>query len=111
METRSVDQLEHVLVAGDDDHFAAGRFGAAGDGADHVVGLEAGVFEHGNAHGLQQAADVGDLLQQVGRGLRAVGLVLGELLERWVGSPLSKMAAMYAGRCCLASLRSMLLKM
>ena len=72
-------QLQHVLVAGNDDHFAAGRFGAPGQRADHVVGLEARVFQHGNPHGIQQAADVGDLLQQVGRRLHAVGLVIGEL--------------------------------
>ena len=81
---RSDDQLQHVFIARDDHHFAARRFGAAGERADHIVGLEAGVFEHRNPHGVQQAANVGDLLQQVGRRFHAVGLVLGEL-RRAVG--------------------------
>ena len=72
------DELQHILIAGDDHHLAVIGFGAAGKGADYVVGLEAWVFDHGDAHGVQKAADVGDLLQQVGRRFRAVGLIVGE---------------------------------
>ena len=47
-----------------------GRFGAARDGADDVVGLEARIFEDRDAHRFQDAADVRNLLGQVGRRLR-----------------------------------------
>ena len=73
------DELEHVLVARDDDDVEALLLGAAGDGADDVVGLEAGVLEDGDAHGFEDAADVGNLVEEVGRRLGAVGFVLGEL--------------------------------
>ena len=71
------------------------RFGAARDGADDVVGLEARVLEDGDAHGFEHAADVGDLVEQVGRRFGAVGFVLGEFRRRAASdSPLSKTAAM-----------------
>ncbi len=69
------DQLHHVLVAGDDKDRVAGVDRLARQSADHVVGLEAGRFEHGNAISLERAPDVGNLLRQiVGHG-RAIGLV------------------------------------
>ena len=49
------------------------------EGADDVVGLEALVVEDGDAEGLERAADVGLLLDEVGRGLGAVGLVAAVL--------------------------------
>ena len=45
------------------------------EGADHVIGLEAGIFQHGNAIGLNGAANVGQLLRQIRRHLRAVGFI------------------------------------
>jgi len=39
--------------------------GFAGEGADDVVGLEAGEFEDWDAIGLERAADVGDLLSEI----------------------------------------------
>ena len=44
-------------------------------GADDVVGLEAGSLEHRNAIGLQRAPDVGHLLRQVVGHRGAIGLV------------------------------------
>jgi len=46
-----------------------------GEGADDVVGLEALVEEDGDAEGFERSADVGLLLDEVGRGFGAVGLV------------------------------------
>ena len=70
----------------------------ARDGADDVVGLEAGVLQDGDAHGFEDTADVRDLLAQIGRHFGAIGLVLGELvLALGPGAPLSKTAAMYSG--------------
>ena len=87
-------------------------FGAAGDGADDVVGFEAGVFEDGDAHGFEHAADVGDLLEQVGRRFGAVGLVFGELLHAVGGLGAFEDGGDVGRACdCLDSLRSMLLKM
>ncbi len=51
----------------------------AGEGADDVVGLEALVVEDGDAEGFEGAADVGLLLDEVGWGLGAVGLVAAVL--------------------------------
>ncbi len=49
--------------------------GFAGQGADDVVGLEAGEFEDGDAIGFEGAADVGNLLGKIlGHG-GAVGFV------------------------------------
>ena len=81
-----VDELHHVLVGGDDVDVVAERGELAGEGADDVVGLEALVVEDGDAEGFERAADVGLLLDEVGRGLGAVGLVAAVLdgLEGWV---------------------------
>ncbi len=70
-----VDELHHVLVAGNyEDGMRCGR-GFAGESADDIVGLEAGEFEDGDAVGLEGAADVGNLLGKIlGHG-GAVGFV------------------------------------
>ena len=74
-----VDELEHVLITRDDDDFK--RFGgfATGDGADDVVGFVGGELEDGDVHGLEEAADVGDLLGEIGGHFGAVGFIFGEL--------------------------------
>jgi hypothetical protein len=52
-----------------------GGGGFAGEGADHVVGFEAGEFENGDAVGFEGAANIGNLLGKIlGHG-GAVGLV------------------------------------
>ena len=56
----------------------------AGKRADDVVGLEALVVEDGDAEGFKGAANVGLLLDEVGRGLDAVGLVAA-ILDRLEG--------------------------
>ncbi len=48
-----------------------------GERADDIVGLEALVAEDRDAEGFQRATDVGELLDEVGRRLDAVGLVAG----------------------------------
>ncbi len=80
-----VDELQHVLIAGDDDHVHAGGFGAAREGADHVVGLEARILQNRNPHGFEDAAHEGNLVEQVGRRFGSIGLVLGELLHAMGG--------------------------
>ena len=45
------------------------------EGADDIIGFKAGIFQHGNAVGLNGAANIGQLLSQIGRHLRAVRLV------------------------------------
>ena len=107
-----VDELEHVLVAGDDDYVEALRLGAAGDGADDVVGLEAGVAQDGDAHGVEGCARMWGIWSRRSGGVSTrLALYSANSWVRWVGSPLSKTAAIYAGWCSLESLRSMLLKM
>ncbi len=49
--------------------------GLAGQGADHVVGLEALGFDNGNAQGFESAADVGNLAAQILGHRASVGLV------------------------------------
>ena len=68
-------QLQHVLIAGDDENRMRLRRCLPREGADHVIGFKAGIFQHGNAVGLNGAANVGQLLRQIGRHLRAVRLV------------------------------------
>ena len=70
-----VDELHHVLVGGDDEDVVAECGELAGERADDVVGLEALVVEDRNAEGLERAADVGLLLDEIGRSFGAVGLV------------------------------------
>ena len=54
--------------------------GLAAERADHVVGFEAGVLDDGDAEGVDEALDIGDLLDQVGRRFGAVGFVFGVFL-------------------------------
>ena len=75
-----VHQLQHVFVAGNDGHVNSLLRGAAGQRADHVVGFEAVVLEHRNAHGFERLADPGNLLQQIRRRLGAVRFVRRERL-------------------------------
>ena len=70
-----VDQLQHVLVAGDHVDRVRLRGGFAGERADHVVGFVAGQLEDRNAVGLERAPDVGHLLRQIGGHLVAIGFV------------------------------------
>ena len=81
--TRRRDELHHVLVGGDDKNVVAQRGELVAERADDVVGLEAFVAEDGDAEGFERAADVGELLGEVGGHLGAVGLVAGvvDLLE------------------------------
>jgi hypothetical protein len=74
------EQLPGVLVGRGDRARAAARHGAAGERGEHVVGLEARDLETGDAHRLEQAAHERDLRHEVGRHLRAGGLVAGEPL-------------------------------
>ena len=70
-----VDQLHHVLVAGDDKHRIAGVDRFAGECADDVIGFEAGQLEDGNAIGVEGAPDVGNLLREIFRHRFAISLV------------------------------------
>src|SRR6202051_3200886 len=70
-----VDELHHVFIAGDNVDAIIRGGGFAGEGSDHVIGLEAGEFEDGDAVGFEGAADVGNLLRKIlGHG-GAVGFV------------------------------------
>ena len=80
-----VHQLQHVLVAGNDHHVHACRFGAACQSADDIVGFEARKLENGNPHGFENAPHERNLVEQIGRGLDAIGLVFGELLHAMRG--------------------------
>ena len=74
------DELQHVLVVGDEQDIEVFLRGLPGQYADDVVGFVAVEFENGHAHGLAQAAHVGELDGEiVGHG-RALGLVLFEEL-------------------------------
>ncbi len=74
---RAVHQLEEVLVAGHDRHLEAGRRGLLGQRADDVVGLEALARQDRHAHRLAGLVHPRDLLGQIARHRRAVGLVVG----------------------------------
>ena len=74
------DELQHVLVAGDDEDVEILLGGLARQSADHVVGFVAGIFQDGQAHGFAIAAHEGNLDGEiVGHG-RALGFVSGEKL-------------------------------
>ena len=73
----AVHQLRHVFVTGRDHHRAAGGRAAAGQGADHVIGLDALDAQQREAksdHALMQRLD---LQAHVIGHARAVGLVFG----------------------------------
>ncbi|MNZ86966.1 hypothetical protein D3C78_1058120 [compost metagenome] len=74
----AVDQLRHVLVAGRDNHRTSGRGTAAGQGADHVVGLDAFNTQQRIAQGPNAGMQRLDLHAQVIRHAWSVGFVLGE---------------------------------
>ncbi len=72
-----VDQLQHVPVAGADDHGEALGRGHRGQGGDDVVGLVVLLAQHRDVERAQHLLDQADLtLELVGRG-RPVRLVLG----------------------------------
>ena len=68
-------ELHHVFVGGDDEDFVAQGGEFAGERADDVVGFKAFIKEDGDAEGFEGAADVGLLLDEIGRSLGAVGFV------------------------------------
>ncbi len=74
------DQLQQVLVAGDDQDIEILLGGLARQRANDVVGLVPRNFQDGQAHGLAVAADVGQLHAEVFRHGRALRLVGGEEL-------------------------------
>ena len=71
------DQLCHVLVTGTDQHrqLLLGRL--AGQGADHVIGLDPFHHQEGEAHRLDHLMDRGDLAAQIVRHAGTGRLVLG----------------------------------
>ena len=71
------DQLRHVLVAGGDDRRPLQDGGLARQGADDIVRLHAGHEQQRHAHGADDVVNRRDLLAQVVRHGRAVGLVVG----------------------------------
>ena len=73
-------ELEHVEVAGHDGRIEAARLGFHGERADDVVGLVAAHLVDGDAEGLDDLADLGELVPQVVRHPLSVRLVLGEAL-------------------------------
>jgi hypothetical protein len=73
-------ELERVPVAGGDDDLHAQLAGLAGQGADDVVGLVAGLLHDRDAQRLEDLLDQADLAQERRRGLRAAGLVVRVLL-------------------------------
>ena len=74
-------QLEHVLVAGNNNNIRLTVFfGAPGDGSDDIVSFETRIFENGYPHGFEKAPHERDLRTQIGRHLRTVGFVFRELL-------------------------------
>ena len=72
-----VDQLHHVLVAGDDHGLEPGGARLRGERADHVVGLHARDFDHRQAEGVDDPADVAELGAELVRERGTVLLVLG----------------------------------
>ena len=81
------DELEEVLVAGDDRYVEPGRARLRGQRADDVVGLERLVREDGHAQRLARLVHVRDLLAQIGRHRRTIGLVVGGQLVPESRSP------------------------
>ena len=69
------DELETVLIAGDDDAVPAGCLAAAADGADEIVGLVAGEIVLGNVHGGEHLLQIRQLHGQLLRHPLALGLV------------------------------------
>ena len=85
----AVDELEEIFVDADDDDLQAVLLlGQRAERCDDVVCFIPLIAEHGDLHGFAQPQDVRDLLGQVLRHLRAVSLVLLELLvaHGWTGA-------------------------
>ena len=80
-----VDELGIVLVGGDHVGVEALLLRRAGEGSDHVVGLEAGIFEYGNVEGIEQVFNMRDGGADSFRGFVARGLVFGifHMPEGW----------------------------
>ena len=70
------DQLGHILVTGGNDHIHALAGGFRGQGANDIVRLHVGDNQQWQPHGADNLVDGGDLLAQVFRHRRTVGLVL-----------------------------------
>ena len=73
------DELHEVLVAGDQHDLPAECFGLSGEGADHIVGLEAGDLEDGDSVRAHDGAQVVELVDQLLGHALAGRLVVGEL--------------------------------
>ena len=71
-------ELPRVLVGRADEDVEPALFAAPGQGGDDVVGLHSRLDQDGDLEPLEDAADHGDLRDQVGGHLRPVGLVLGD---------------------------------
>ena len=69
------DELQHVLVAGDDVHGISRCHCLMRQRADYVVGFESRLFQNGNTVCLKRAPNVGKLLRQIVRHLLAISLV------------------------------------
>ncbi len=72
-------ELPEILIGRDHEGDIALGFGFFGQGADHIVGLEAIAFDHGDVEGLDDAADVGHVAPDVVGHFLPVGLVFGML--------------------------------
>ncbi len=74
------DQLEHVTVAGDDEHVQTGVDRLAGQRGDDVVRLETGHRQPGDAERVEHLEDQGELAAEFGGRFPPVGLVFDVLL-------------------------------
>ena len=74
------DELREVLVGREDERAPAGGVGAGGEGADEIVGLEAGDAQERDAHGLRELLGHGDGGGDVLGHLLALGFVGGVAL-------------------------------
>ena len=98
METRSVTSLQHVFVARDDHHLDAGLLGAARNGADHVVGFEAGDTPGSGIRMASRMRRMYGICSPRSGGISVrLALYSANSAMRATGAPLSKTAAMYSG--------------
>ena len=74
------DELQIILVAGDDDAVVPRALAARRDGADDVVGLVALQLQAGDVHGVEHLLEHGQLRGELVGHAAAARLVLGELL-------------------------------
>ena len=94
---RAADQLEEVLVAGDERDLEAARRGLAGERAHDVVGFVAIRRQDRHAERLAGLVHQRHLIDQVGRHRAARRLVVGGEVARKVGPARSNDAAMNSG--------------